>query len=362
MLKLQNYIMNKLMQHTFQNDDEVYLYMMSYVATTFCLVIHIFLLGAFIAAGITTFIAFNIVSILVYVSLWPVIKRKHYTTVGLVISAEVMVYTTAFCFLAGATTFTFGYFILIIIMQVLVPYGTRKMRVAVISAVLVCLTLCITKEAFFQNVILLSNSFSYMLYIANVYIVFIGTTVELYVSNTVKLIVQQFTNIKINELFAQANTDSLTKLYNRHYADYFFLKMQTEALGQQYYVAMLDIDDFKRINDTYGHHYGDEVLKFLADYLKRNLRKTDTIFRWGGEEFLIILEGVSEDTAFLAMEKIRKGIASEAVVFEGQEMNFTITVGLTALNRENPYGSITESDEKLYRGKQNQKNQVVMFS
>lgn len=350
------------MQHTFQNDDEVYLFMMSYVAAAFCLIIHIFLLAAFIVTGTTVFIIYNIFSILVYLSLWPAIKRKRYTIVGLIISLEVMAYTTTFCFLTGTSTFTFGYFILIIIMQVLVPYGTQKMRIAVISAVLICLTLCIVKDYFFQNTIILDNSFAYMLSVVNVYIVFIGIIVELYVSNIVKLMVQQFTDIKIDELSIQANTDALTKLYNRHYADYFFLKMQAEAMDQQYCVAMLDIDDFKLVNDTYGHHCGDEVLRFLADYLKHNLRKTDTIFRWGGEEFLIVLESVNEEMACRAMEKICKGIANEVIVFEENEIHITITIGLNALNQENPYDSIGESDKKLYKGKQNKKNQVVVFT
>lgn len=224
-----------------------------------------FLLGAFLAQGVYTFVFYNIVSILIYFSLWPVIRKKNYTAAGLIISIEVMVYTTSFCFLAGASTFTFGYFILIIIMQVLVPYGTQRMRVTVISAVLVCLTICITKEVFFPNTILLSTSFSKVLYIANVYIVFVGTIVELYVSNIVKTIIQYFNNIRISNLSAQANTDALTKLYNRHYAEHFFKEIQKEEAAQEYCVAMLDIDDFKHVNDTYGHDCGDEVFSRLFE-------------------------------------------------------------------------------------------------
>lgn len=91
------------------------------------------------------------------------------------------------------------------------------------------------------------------------------------------------------------------------------------------------------------------------------MRRTDTIFRWGGEEFLIVLEGINIEMGLYAMEKIRKGIEEATIAFDGKEIKLTVTVGINALNNADPYASIAKSDEKMYKGKQNNKNQVVAY-
>ena len=125
-------------------------------------------------------------------------------------------------------------------------------------------------------------------------------------------------------------------------------------------MAMGDIDFFKKVNDTYGHDAGDEVLKTVARVMKEKCRSTSVIARWGGEEFLIILPDCNGDNAFIAIERLRNEIQNTIINVDGQEIKVTMTFGLTEFGITSSIdGLIKEADEKLYHGKTNGRNQVV---
>ena len=153
-------------------------------------------------------------------------------------------------------------------------------------------------------------------------------------------------------LTERANKDYLTKLYNRNYT---MDKIKDAfADGQLYYIAMIDIDNFKRINDTYGHSAGDVVLKKVASVME-TVCSDSTVARWGGEEFLILSLTGPE-----LIEKLRDEIENTPVEFEDQKIKVTVTAGVSS--REG-FGSVDKwiiaADEKLYYGKNNGKNRVV---
>lgn len=159
--------------------------------------------------------------------------------------------------------------------------------------------------------------------------------------------------IKSDKLLSErANKDPLTKLYNRNYM-MDRLKQAYEG-DKPYYIAMIDIDNFKRINDSYGHSAGDEVLKKVASVMT-SVCTESTISRWGGEEFLILtLSGPD------LIEKLRVTVENTAIEFEDQKINVTVTAGVSS--KENGVSLdkwIIASDEKLYNGKRNGKNRVV---
>jgi diguanylate cyclase (GGDEF)-like protein len=154
-----------------------------------------------------------------------------------------------------------------------------------------------------------------------------------------------------------ANTDALTGLFNRRYADLFFSSVLDRDM--RYCVALLDIDDFKKINDTYGHPCGDQVLVYLADFLRRNLRKSDYVFRWGGEEFLIVLSRVESHVARGVLEKLRLGLAQSPVETKEAALRVTVTIGVASLDADDIAASIKACDDRLYYGKRNGKNRVV---
>jgi diguanylate cyclase (GGDEF)-like protein len=160
-------------------------------------------------------------------------------------------------------------------------------------------------------------------------------------------------------LSAMANTDPLTGLFNRRYAETYFTDILNTREGVPYCVAMLDIDDFKRVNDTWGHACGDEVLVFLAGFLTASLRRSDLIFRWGGEEFLMILENVELPTAYAILDQLRQGLADTVIKTRERDLRITVTIGAAALDSAAVDDCIKKSDGNLYIGKRKSKNVVV---
>lgn len=165
----------------------------------------------------------------------------------------------------------------------------------------------------------------------------------------------------INQIANFANHDFLTGAKNRRcfYAeidDYFD---HIEHNPESYAVAMLDIDYFKRINDTYGHDAGDEVLKFLARKLMDKTKGNDIVARFGGEEFCVILKDVEQKNAIKFFVNLRSDIASSRVAVKDNTLNFTISIGLTfADNKEDIHELLEKADTALYDAKNNGRNRI----
>lgn len=166
-----------------------------------------------------------------------------------------------------------------------------------------------------------------------------------------------------HELQHQATHDALTGIYNRgaileHMeAQLARAKRQNKALG----VIMLDVDHFKQINDTYGHHAGDAVLKTIADRMKECLREYDYIGRYGGEEFLVVLGDADYETAIMIAERINQAIGDGAIAFGDKRLAVTISAGVTVAENctELDADKITlAADQELYKAKSNGRNRV----
>ena len=159
----------------------------------------------------------------------------------------------------------------------------------------------------------------------------------------------------------EAHLDVLTGLYNRRYAKMIFEEITNNAEQHDAWcVAMLDIDDFKRINDCYGHDFGDVVLNRLAETIKSSLRKTDYVFRWGGEEFLILLRNSDIDDSYRILDKMCAKIRENKIYIKDREIRLTVTIGLSKCFDGDIEQSIKVSDQKLYKGKCEGKDTVVM--
>ena len=156
-----------------------------------------------------------------------------------------------------------------------------------------------------------------------------------------------------------ASHDELTGLYNRRYLmrTLELEKKRADRTGQFFSIIMLDIDHFKRINDTFGHSKGDDVLKDLANVLSESMRETDICARYGGEEFMVILEHTSTASAQICAERSRQLIAAKK--FTGFEEHFLVTVSLGFTEyqpNEELSQMISRADEALYRAKSSGRN------
>ncbi|MGC8868102.1 MAG: GGDEF domain-containing protein [Sulfurihydrogenibium sp.] len=124
-------------------------------------------------------------------------------------------------------------------------------------------------------------------------------------------------------------------------------------------IIMADLDFFKKINDTYGHLVGDEALKHFVRVIKENIRKSDYVFRFGGEEFIILLPHTSLKEAVEIAEKIRKSLESKPLVVDGKEIKITASFGVREINlSETIESNIKSADENLYRAKELGRNRV----
>ncbi|HHJ4328413.1 TPA: GGDEF domain-containing protein, partial [Klebsiella pneumoniae] len=166
----------------------------------------------------------------------------------------------------------------------------------------------------------------------------------------------------IEEQRQKALTDTLTGLPNRAaWNERLELEMaRWQRYGSELLLAVLDIDHFKRINDGYGHLAGDKVLKLIASELRKRLRKTDFMARFGGEEFVLLIPGTPMDGGRQLLETLRSAIEACPFHFRGEPVTITLSAGLTAFKGDESTDSAFErADQALYRAKREGRNRVI---
>jgi diguanylate cyclase (GGDEF)-like protein len=166
-------------------------------------------------------------------------------------------------------------------------------------------------------------------------------------------------------LYASAVLDPLTGLHNRRHLD---ARLKSEFAfanrhGTPLSVLLIDIDHFKKVNDTYGHLGGDAALKALADRLQHTVRIEDIVARYGGEEFAVVARGIEGPGAMLFAERIRDRVGQIQVAHEEDLIKFTISVGVVTMTRERIFDSIASllkaADDALYKAKEAGRNRCV---
>lgn len=171
-----------------------------------------------------------------------------------------------------------------------------------------------------------------------------------------------------DELTGVLNRRGVREDFERFFKEALYAKghpeHRTNVIINDFSVIFFDIDDFKRVNDVYGHDEGDRILKAIADTLTRHVRDIDAVGRLGGEEFVIALLGASEERAFEKGEKIRMSIADRMHLKDGKPV--TVSVGVASLshsNAETIETLIGYADKAMYEAKHNRgKNTVVRYS
>jgi diguanylate cyclase len=181
------------------------------------------------------------------------------------------------------------------------------------------------------------------------------------------LTVQDVTELAVYEhrLLEMNMRDGLTGVYNRRFLE----KRLTEEFerhvrySRKFSVIMLDIDFFKKVNDTHGHQCGDFILKGVSAKIASLIRKTDFLARYGGEEFCCLLPETDLASAKVLAERFRKSIAEMIHLYQEKEVTVTISLGVSELNTQYPTPSslLERADEALYQAKGSGRNKVVSF-
>lgn len=165
------------------------------------------------------------------------------------------------------------------------------------------------------------------------------------------------------KLVAMSNTDQLTGAYNRNYMESHLIREieRSRRYNHGLSLLMIDVDLFKAINDSYGHPCGDYALKTICQRITATIRKSDSLIRYGGDEFSIIMPETTKKDAYKVADTIRKAICDHPFTFADMTFNTTISIGVANLDQDTDdvESMLKKADEALYTAKQSGRNTVT---
>ena len=330
--------------------------------------VHVFLLVIFYTFHVTPMFIFNIFSVLTYVFCFWLMHgdREYYLAIFFIAYIEIILHSFAASICVG-WQFGFAQYIIAI-----VPVGfytcyrleikRHRFTIATLAAVFAAVSFLFCKflSFFWEPVVVLDNVvLEFVLYVFNSLCAFTFLIIfSLIFIFEIRLSSNQLKhqNAILDKL---ASTDPLTGLYNRRSMDIFLSQaVETES---NFALIMCDIDDFKKVNDTYGHDLGDVVLKGVASITAEQVKEKGYVCRWGGEEILILLNNASEENTFRIAENIRRNVSNRMFDLNEKWVHCSLTLGIAFHHTDEAVEeTITRADYKLYRGKRSGKNVVIM--
>lgn len=333
-----------------------------------CILIHVMITIFAVYAQIIHLIIFNICSVLIYVLCTKLIK-KYQPLIFYISFSEILLHSFLTVLLIG-NDFGFSmYFVAIIPLSFHLlnaikskKYLLKAFILSVVSFLLFasCYVISNFHEAMYTSATL--DRLKPYVYLTNMLITF-STLLVLTMFFLVEIDVAYKRLYDSNlELENLANTDPLTGLYNRRtmmvhvqnmYEDY-------RTTNKPFSLIVCDIDDFKTVNDTYGHERGDEILVNISTILSSLTRGLDFVCRWGGEEFIIFLKNIDKKEAHSIAENIRKEIAEAEMKVGDKSIHVTMTFGVSSATETDDYQELFDlADSRMYQGKKSGKNKVV---
>jgi len=332
----------------------------------FGLIFHILMIPLMLSLNADFVARYNIISIAVFFSC-IILNRKgrHAVAFGLAF-VEINLHTYITTHYLGWESGFYQYILLLAPLVFFNPIWSLLIKIFS-SAILISSYTILFNNYHEQlyGVILYNNALGhYLLYINTI------TTVILY--SAIGYYYSQAANLSENKLrMAQqeaewlANTDTLTHIGNRRAMSREIEREVSRAkrTQQSFIIALCDIDNFKILNDTYGHEYGDHVLVTVATLLNDSIRQHDHVARWGGEEFMILLPETSADEGMKIIDRLRQSITANNHNYKGKEYpGITMTFGLCQFNNTvNINDCINSADQAMYEGKEQGKNCTVMY-
>lgn len=340
-----------------------------YTLTMYCIMsVHAFLVFLFSLFQVTPLIIFNIGSVIIYLYCIYIIKNgyeKHLLHTFYITYLEIIVHSFVATVCIG---WSFGFPQYII---GLIPFGYymcvtmietyKKYIIATILGIIAALSFigCHVLSTFIGSIYQLNTSpvVEMLIYIfnaiCNFFLIFLFTLIF--------VIDMQLATNKLRSqniiLDHMASTDPMTGLYNRRSMQVFMDR--AIASEESFCLVMCDIDNFKRVNDTYGHDFGDVVIKDIASIIQHEVGDHGYVCRWGGEEILILCNDNLNNTLQVS-ENIRHNIEKHIFRYRDKTLHCTITLGIARhRDKESIEDTIKNADDQLYYGKRNGKNQVI---
>jgi diguanylate cyclase (GGDEF)-like protein len=305
-------------------------------------------------------VLYNTGSVIFYLVLLCVIhKKRPYRIAVTVVHLEVSVFVVFSTMMGGAGLGFSTYMLAMASLVYFCPFKHKRIPYLFsIGELLVYMLLTVFTNKYFFPSALIQGDAKLALNIYNACICFMIILLSAYLSDASAAVSRERLTNENKRLNRIANYDRLTGLQSR----YMFLK-RLKSYGEDKQMAMCigDIDDFKHINDTYGHVCGDYVLQHIAEIMRKNFNLNEVdICRWGGEEFVFLFHNNSFNEAYAKVEELRKKIEEFSFEFENTRIDVTMTFGLAdGEGRAINTALLEKADKMLYKGKKNGKNTVV---
>lgn len=334
-----------------------------YALNTMLLIVHCLFLAFFAGTRVHIMLTVNIFSILIYAGCFQLIKKRYLSAYTVVTFVEISLHMFLAALCLG-WDYGFQLYFLVCVPVIFytdyfaVKLGHRHVHGVILSAasgLLYFVTLVYAR--YHEPLYVLNDGTAFGMLAVNSLVVIVFNTVVL------GALARTATNTEA-KLEQQATHDRLTGMANRNYLlEQLQMFYETEHL-EDYWLAIMDIDDFKAINDVYGHNCGDYVLKSVADLILKNSEGM-TSCRWGGEEFLLVgREGLTESgekNSHEVLERIRRTVEETDFIYEGTKIKLTITIGMASHMEDQTIDEwINIADMKLYSGKHSGKNRLVV--
>lgn len=326
---------------------------------TLCLLYHIlfaFLVGAVL--HISSLFIYHVCVCAFYVFMLCLVARNIYRLTTVLVHIEIISFILVNTILLGWHTGFYAYLLALASLVYFNPFENKKVMYIFSGAEAVLFFFLKIFTIYHQPVFYMEPQIQNLFYLINFtgcFIVVVSGAAMSKVSaeTTAKRLVK-----KTQSLQNQADHDTLTHLWTRSYLMEHFQDVKKK--GVPFSVVMCDIDNFKKINDTYGHNCGDYILENIADIIQKNSPEDSIVTRWGGEEFIVLLEDCDITKSKPLVESTREKIAETVFAYKDQNLHVTMTFGISTSMEDRELTKLIElADDRMYVGKQNGKNRVI---
>lgn len=321
-----------------------------YIANIAYLILRVFYLVLFIVAKLPILIWIDVGTIVFYLLCFLLIKNRKYYLYALLCGNEFFAFIIAMSLMIGFHTGFHFYLIGLCVVSFFTSYFSKNKRIlgsiiwAGLSLVIYLVLYLVTSIN--PSYYAIEKWLEMTLVIAHIIVVFLFVVFYLFIFIRYALSLE-------NRILNESRTDELTQIGNRYALYDYFNKEESKSSKV---LALFDIDDFKKINDVYGHVIGDYLLKKMAEIATENL-KDAVVFRYGGEEFVSVME---KEGFLEKLEDLRKKIEKYDFEYEGKKYKLTVTIGVAEYQQDIELVKWVDlADEKMYLGKNSGKNQIV---
>jgi diguanylate cyclase (GGDEF)-like protein len=307
----------------------------------------------------------NLICILLYIFVVLMNRHKVSAASGVIFAIIPAIYAIVCVYLIGWELGAQWYLVALItpIHMIYEKFSVMERRLCVlipiISMALLCYMVMLGQEPVYSG-----QTFVFMQF-ANIFLAIVVGMMSAEVLQFSSLFNQRRYQNKIANLTDESNRDPLTKMFNRRYVENVLTNIfwDESTNRERIFIASIDIDHFKNINEEYGHETGDDVLKKFAQVMLKGFRGTDVAARWGGEAFLVILNDTDERGALKALENFKNKLKyAEFFIDDERKIDVTVTMGFVSCNVNDSYAEcIMRSDEALSYGKGNGRDLIVNY-